>query len=267
MESVLRVGTVPYLVGRPVDEGLADEPGIELLAAVPSRLVAGLRDGSLDVALVSSIELFRRPGYGYLDGAAVAGRGRVGSVQVFLRRPVEELECVALDPASRTAAALAQVLLPASTRFIEVEPGVDPRAVAADAWLRIGDAALRESLDPLSPPTFNPSEAWAAATGLPFVFAPWIVAPGVDLAPWLPAFARARERGEARRASLADEAATAWGVPASAARRYLLEECWYDPGPALRPALLAFRDRAAARGLCRADLEPAAVPLAAPSEA
>ena len=72
---VLRVGTVPYLVGRPLDEALEDEPGIDVVRAVPAELVRGLRDGSLDVALVSSIELFRRPGYRYLDGLAVSGEG------------------------------------------------------------------------------------------------------------------------------------------------------------------------------------------------
>src|SRR5262245_30857399 len=108
MPSRLRVGTVPYLVARPLDLGLASEPGIELVRAVPAELVAGLRDGTLDVALSSSIELFRRPGYRYLDGLAVAGRGRVSSVQLFLRRTLADVRRVALDPASRTSAVLAE---------------------------------------------------------------------------------------------------------------------------------------------------------------
>ena len=99
--SRLRVASVPYLVGRPVDEGLAREPGIEFTRAVPARLARGLRDGSLDVALVSSIELFRIPGASYLDGPCIAGEGRVSSVQVFLRRPLAEVRTVALDPEAR----------------------------------------------------------------------------------------------------------------------------------------------------------------------
>ena len=61
--SALRVGSVPYLVGRPLDQGLGDEPGIELHHAVPALLIDQLRAGEIDVALVSSIELFRTPGY------------------------------------------------------------------------------------------------------------------------------------------------------------------------------------------------------------
>ena len=81
----LRVGSVPYLVGRPLDLGLEREPGIRYERRVPAELVEGLRRGELDAALVSSIELFRAPGYRYLAPFAVSGAGPVGSVQVFLR--------------------------------------------------------------------------------------------------------------------------------------------------------------------------------------
>ena len=64
----LRVGTVPYLVGRPLDSGLEAEPGIALSQHVPAQLVARLHDKSLDVALVSSIELFRTSGHRFIDG-------------------------------------------------------------------------------------------------------------------------------------------------------------------------------------------------------
>ena len=263
---MLRVGSVPYWVGRPLDLGLGDEPGLELLHDVPARLVAGLRGGTLDVALVSSIELFRRPGYGYLDGPVVAGEGHVSSVQVFLRRPAAEVASVALDPASRTAAALTQVVWPAGPRprFLEVPVGADPRAAAADAWLRIGDRALEESwVSARGRERLNPSAAWRAATGLPFVFAAWIVRPGADRAlveRHAPAFERARRRGLARLGALAEEAARELGLPPDELRRYLGEECAYDVGARLAPALAAFRDRAAALGLAQAGLEPEPIP-------
>jgi len=263
-EARLRVGSVPYLVARPLDGGLGDEPGIELTHDVPARLVEKLRAGAIDVALVSSIELFRRPGYGYLDSLAVAGEERVSSVQVFLRRPVDSVATVALDPASRAAQALTQVVWPteARPRFLEVAAGEDPRGTDADAWLRIGDAALREALEEGAPPTLNPSATWREQTGLPFAFAVWIVRPGVDVAPWAGAFARARARGRRAAAELAREAAERWELPLAATEDYLLRECLYEPGERLRPALFTFRDRAAALGLCEAGLAPHAAPLA-----
>jgi chorismate dehydratase len=268
----LRVGSVPYLVGRPLDFGLADEPGIEYVQRVPAQLVAGLRSGELDVALVSSIELFREPDYRYLADLAVCGTGFVASVQVFLRRPIEEVRTLALDPASRTAATLVRVLLAERERsagaepprFLEVPAGSDPRAAESDAWLAIGDRALQEYLAPDAPPVFNPSQEWCARTGLPFLFAVWIVRPGVELdARELAAFARARERGRERVLTLADEASRKWNLPLAACRKYLVEECRYEPGAEMERSLFLFRDRAAALGLCRGDLRPGAIDVPA----
>jgi chorismate dehydratase len=265
----LRVGSVPYLVARPINFGLETDPRVELVRDVPARLIDRLRAGEVDVALVSSIELFRTEGYSYLAGPAVAGRGYVGSVQVFLRRPVGELGLVVLDPSSRAAQALAQVVLERrekGVRFVEAPLGSDPRAAAeqldAGGWLRIGDRALIEVLEGRSPRTFNPSRAWAEDTGLPFVFAVWIVRPGLELRPeQVEAFASARANGRAAIETLAREASETWGLPHEPCRRYLLEECLYEPGPELSRALLEFRDRAAKLGLCRADLTPREVPL------
>ena len=259
----LRVGSVPYLVGRPLDSGLDREPGISVARLVPAELVRALRAGELDVALVSSIELFRKPGYRYLDGLAVSGEGSVASVQVFLRKPIADVRSVALDPSSEAAATLVRVLLAeggVEREFVEVAPGLDPSAASADAWLEIGDPALRRYLSPGAPPVFNPSQEWAARTGLPFAFAVWIVRPGVALRQGqIEAFARARGRGAARIGALAAEASRAWKLPLDACTRYLAEECRYDPGPRLEPALLAYRDAAAALGLCRGDLAPEAI--------
>jgi chorismate dehydratase len=258
----LRVGSVPYLVGRPVDLGLESEPGVLFSRATPARLARGLADGSLDVALVSSIELFRLPGASYVDGPCIAGEGRVSSVQVFLRRPAELVESVALDPASRTSAVLARIVWPRGPRvprFFEVPEGRDPRGVPADAWLRIGDAALREHLAEPGRAVLNPSEAWRARTGLPFVFALWVARPGVDLEPWSEAFERSRVLGRTRMDTLAEEAARAWQLPLTAVREYLFEECLFEPGERLWPALQTFRDAAAALGQARGDLEPAGV--------
>ncbi len=260
---MLRVGSVPYLVARPLDLGLERESGIELVHAVPAQLVEGLRSGSLDVALVSSIELFRRPGYSFLDGLAVAGASFVSSVQVFLRRPISEIRSVALDPASRSAAVLTRLVWPASAlpEFHSVADGEDPRASSADAWLRIGDAAIREYAAPLAPPVFNPSQAWREATGLPFVFALWVARPGVELEEHRESFARSRALGAAALEELALRAAREWRLPAELCRRYLAGECLYEPGKHLVPSLRAFRDRAAGAGLARGELEPRAIPL------
>jgi chorismate dehydratase len=261
----LRVGSVPYLVGRPLDHGLGDEPGISMEYAVPAHLIEKLRAGDLDVALVSSIELFRQPGYRYIPGVAVAGRGQVSSVQVFLRKPMPKVRTLALDPASRTAATLVRVLTHGrrggALEFVDVPEGEDPRQAGCDAWLRIGDQALLEYFEPGGPKVFNPSRAWAEREGLPFIFATWIVRPGVEIEPHLAAFARARLAGSRRIDQLAAQAASDWKLPLKAVCTYFFDELEYEPQEEMQRSLHAFRDAAAALGLCRGDL--AAQPLEA----
>lgn len=265
----LRVGAVPYLVGRPLIHGLDAEPGIQLSREVPARLVEGLREGSLDVALVSSIELFRRPGYRYLEGSAILGRGFVASVQVFLAKPLDDVQSLALDPASRTAQALAQIMIHRRARLMGRPPprSFEPasgsaRDAGADAWLSIGDAALATTLSPGAPPSFNPSQAWASAFQLPFVFAAWIVRPGVELTDGeIAAFAAARAAGSrpACIEALAAEAARQFGLAREDCLRYLAEECGFEAGTDLPMSLRRLRDEAAALGLADASLEPRAI--------
>ncbi len=260
----IALGSVPYLVGRPLDSGLEHEPGIDYRQAPPAQLVAGLRSGALDVALVSSIELFRQPGYSYLADLAVGARGRMNSVQLFLDRPLAQVESVALDPDSRASVALLRIELEArlarAPRYLELPPGSAPEGAGCDAWLRIGDAALRAHLREPARAVLNLSEAWHERMRLPFPFALWIARPGFELERCAAALRRARARGAARTAELALEAAERWHLPREACRNYLERECVYELGSELEPALLAFGAQAAALGLARADCAPRGCP-------
>jgi len=186
-------------------------------------------------------------------------------VQVFLRRPIQEVRSIAMDPSSRAAAALTRTLLNdregGPPDYIEVRRGEDPRErEEADAWLRIGDAALRETLT-LDVPTWNPSEEWRRRTGMPFIFAAWIVREDAPIEPHLEAFARARSAGRDAIGDLAVEAARSWSLPQKQCLEYLTEECSYDPGSTMAPSLAEFRRRAALAGLCEADLLPDPIEL------
>ncbi len=255
----LRVGTVPYLVARPLDWGLEEEPGVKLIRAVPAKLVESLRSGELDVALVSSIELFRQPGYSYLPDLAVAANGYISSVLMFHHCPIEELKSVALDPASRAARALLRVVLNErgiNPQWVDVPSGEDPRYAGCDGWLRIGDAALKECVDPTTPEAFCPSAAWRELTGLPFPYAVWIVRPKVDIHPHLEAFTSARERGVKALPQLIEIGAKTWDLEPEFVHRYLALESRYQLGDELPLALDELRDRAAQLGLCEAHHDP-----------
>jgi chorismate dehydratase len=258
----LRVGSVPYLVGRPLDLGLEREPAVALNRQVPARLVEGLRAGELDVALVSSIELFRAPGYGYVDGLAVAGDGPVRSVQLFLRRPLEEVRRVALDPASRTSQVLARVVLGARLpgrrlEFLEAEG--PPSEADADAFLEIGDRCLQRRLSPGALDSLDLSEQWRNLTGQPFVFAVWIVAPTAPIAGQVDVFHRSHRAGREALAELVAEGARNLDLDPRDVRRYLEVECRYALPKGLARPLESFRNHALELGLADPDAVPRAL--------
>jgi predicted solute-binding protein len=107
---MLRVGAVSYLNTRPLIYGLQQRlQGMGTLSLnLPSRLADELAAGSLDVALVPSIEYFRGAwrGYRIVSDAAIACRGPVWSVRLLSRVPVAQVRSLALDVGSRTSHAV-----------------------------------------------------------------------------------------------------------------------------------------------------------------
>ena len=260
----LRLGAPPYLAARPCIEGLGDDPQFSLSLGTPAELIDRLRAGELDAALVSSIEGFRRPGYRYVPPVAIAADGDVRSVLLLSRKPLAECAALALDPASRSGAALAQVVLRAELgrpiEVIELSLGSDPSRAGADCWVRIGDAAIREARAG-GARVHDLAALWKRQTGLPFVFAVWLVRPNVGItAAHASALRAARDRGVARAASLAREAARALELPEELLRSYLTDACRYDlDAPGMREGLAEFHRRAAALGLADPRIEPAPV--------
>ncbi|HKB15233.1 MAG TPA: MqnA/MqnD/SBP family protein, partial [Planctomycetota bacterium] len=184
-----------------------------------------------------------------LPRLCIGADGEVGSVNLYTRRPWSEIRSVALDTSSRSAAALVRILLeewnPGPVRERELPPGVDGAALGVDAFLRIGDAALL-GRTPAGFEAIDLAGAWKDLTGLPFVFALWIVRPGVSLDSLASPLFRAAERGLARRARLADEAARERGADPAILRRYLLEVCRYDlDAPGMLAGLSEFKKREA----------------------
>jgi len=228
-----RLGSVPYLNALPLIEGLAGAPGVQLEQELPSRLLPRLRAGALDVALVSAVELFRRPQLAYLPGPAITSDGPVRSILVYLSVPLARVRRLALDSSSLSAAVLAQVCL---RRFLQLgplelspsDPGLPLDEVPADAVLRIGDPAL--TTEPGTREVLDLGALWQEHTGLPFVYALWLARPGSALDGLRPVLLQAARAGVARRAELAERFARQHGLPAEACRDYLLHGIGYSLG-------------------------------------
>jgi len=147
----LRVGGLPYLNSEPF---FAYLEGVERVSMMPRALGAVMARGELDAGLVSLADALamgdalRRLPFG------IATPGATGSVLLFTRKPL---------PALHGAKDVRWTTVPEATDAI-------------DAILVIGDEALRRRSRPSGFTTcVDLGAEWHAWTGLPAVFAVWVV--------------------------------------------------------------------------------------------
>lgn len=243
--SPLRLGSVPYVNAWPLLEGL-DARHLHL--APPRDLAAGVRSGSLDLALMPVVQLVRYPDLERLSRSCVASPGPVLSVLLLLRRAPHRIRTLALDRHSRTSQVLARLVLQRGwgvrPRCFEADPRRAWAERTADAVLVIGDLALRMRARAL--PHLDLALAWRALSGHPFVFATWIGRRAAlpAYAGWAEHLDAARERGLARLTELAAEAARREALPEGLFEHYLGQAITYRMGPAEEAGLRRFRSLA-----------------------
>lgn len=173
----LRIGCVKYLNAQPLIFGWPNEVVLD----DPATLCRKLAAAELDVALVSSFEYLRNPVYAIADGVCIAAEGPVYSVFVAHRGPIEELTEISLDLASQTSVNLLRCLLGErrlTPRVTARADGVAPLGDGRGALL-IGDQAIEFRQQNTELSYWDLGAAWREATGLPFVFALWLIRPGV----------------------------------------------------------------------------------------
>ncbi|NIO15948.1 MAG: hypothetical protein GTN70_02935 [Deltaproteobacteria bacterium] len=188
MSEKLKVGEIPYLNLFPLFTALRryfDNRNIEFINGHPSDLNEMLRQDLLDLSPSSSIEYARNYRQYYLvPDISVSSRKRVKSVILFSPFKIEENSdfSVSVTPASETSVTLLKIIfqeffgtraeiITADTTFNEATKKKTP-------YLLIGDDAIRESINktPMKNPyQYDLGAIWRENTGLPFVFALWIV--------------------------------------------------------------------------------------------
>ncbi len=179
-----RIQGVAYLNAWPVLYGLmlGKEPA-RLRMALPSVLAQRLVSREVDMALAPVATLALRDGFELAPNICIGADGDVTSVLIVAERPIEELDLLLLDTASRTSVVLARLVGDhlRKGRSLAVEPGDHARmsrdAHGATGAVVIGDHAL--ALRHQYPYVLDLAAAWRAWTGLPFVFAAWIAQRGV----------------------------------------------------------------------------------------
>ncbi|WP_422930901.1 menaquinone biosynthetic enzyme MqnA/MqnD family protein [Singulisphaera sp. PoT] len=262
MDAPIRVGAVSYLNAKPLYYNLKElAPNVDLVMDVPSQLAARLARGELDVALIPSVEYLRgvELGYEILPGFAIAARGAVRSVKLFSRVPFAEIKRLALDAGSRTSQALVQVWLDAVHKVrpstIETLPlGTPVLESTADAVLVIGDRAMKVDESAFHA-VVDLAEAWNKLTGLPFVFALWVVRAGADLGQLPQVLEKSRAEGLAHADDLAALHGPRLGLDVSTCYDYLTRVLSYELGEPEIAGLRRFAVMAAALDLAPEGVE------------
>lgn len=193
----LRIGQISYLNVLPLYHHLQrmfpDAPDIRYIPGHPSAMNRGLAEGALDAAPASAFEYLRgAENYRLLPDLSIsAPEGPVKSVLMVSPVPLAELPAwmaehgnrVSLTSASASSIALLKVLwscfwkLPEAD-WTDIEPGSGLEH--GRPFLEIGNHALRNYLRPPEGwHLVDLADEWLRFTGLPFVFAVWIVRRGL----------------------------------------------------------------------------------------
>jgi chorismate dehydratase len=181
---MLRIGRINYANCTPIFHELqehATSDEYQFIGGVPSHLNALLAAGEIDICPSSSIEYALQPErYLILPDISISSIGPVGSVLLFSRIPIEELDgqTILLSSESATSVNLLRILVKklfgCTCSFSVSTRPLESALQEAASMLLIGDAALRASLLKPDLHIYDLGGLWLEWTGLPFVFALWL---------------------------------------------------------------------------------------------
>ncbi|PLY03599.1 MAG: futalosine synthase [Desulfuromonas sp.] len=181
----LKIGHITYANCAPFFHYLAASGFVgEIIKGVPAELNQMLAAGEIDICPASSIEYaLHSDDYRILPGHSISSIGPVQSVLLFSDLPLSGLNGVpiSITGESATSVALLRVVL---QEFYQLDNIICQKIDtignadlnANQPLLLIGDRALKARLNKAAAGTvIDLGELWYHFTGLPFVFALWIV--------------------------------------------------------------------------------------------
>lgn len=181
----LKIGRIAYLNVAPYFHFLNREGFCgEIISGVPSALNTMLADGRIDACPSSSYEYgLHADDYYLLPGHSISSFGAVHSVLLFTPGPLQRLsgESIAITGESATSINLLKILLKEFCTVDSVTFTIPAGHVEEDlhqgrSALLIGDRALKAAKScPAHVRITDLGALWYHFTGLPFVFALWIL--------------------------------------------------------------------------------------------
>jgi len=259
VKSHWTVGCVSYLNSKPLIESVLSRRDIWVRFAVPASLSELINSGAVDAAILPIVDYqTSRRKLLLVPAGAIASDGPTLTVRIFSRISPQNITRLHADTDSHTSVILARLILReaygAAPKLVPtaMSPGQRPQS-NTQALLLIGDKVVNAAPDTTEyPHQLDLGLEWKKLTGLPFVFAMWMMpvdAPDLRLAKIL---SDSRREGENMTDELVDRYADRLGWPDDLARRYLTEHLTYAVTTQCRRAVERFFQLADKNGLLKA---------------
>ena len=181
----LKIGKISYANVWPIFYMLerdADCSSYEFVEGVPSALNQMLRQGMIDVSPSSSIEFLKNPAmYDIIENHSIDSNGPVGSVLLFSKKSIDELEgeTILMTSQSETSIALLQIICRKfyglTCRYAQTAEPIKKAIRSHAAYLLIGDDALTQATKWPDLHIYDLGQLWTKNTGLPFTYALWLL--------------------------------------------------------------------------------------------
>ena len=248
----LKVVAADFLNSLPLTIEMADDEMFDFEYVVPSEGARQLVEEEADIALLPVAALAEIGGLEVVPGPCIGANGRVDSVVIVSDLPLDRIERLYVDNASRTSIILARIYLD-SVGLGDIPmvrlPGaqVVERVGGTDAGLLIADIAFTRSRS--FKYRHDLGDAWKRLTGEPFVFAVWAARPGVLTEEIIERINRRFWDGLARKHQIVDDWSSAHDMPRDVVADYLDERIQYNLNRPAWNGLQEFFRIASNRGL------------------
>jgi len=243
------IGAPPFLNTKPLIYGLENE----VKFAVPSRLTSLFKKHQLQVILAPIVEFFKNPRALLLPEMAIASDGPVESVKFFYRKDLKKIKKVAVDSASQTSTLLLRLILAekydVTPEFVPSSSQIDFENSVFDGILVIGDRALEISN---RHPSLDLGKCWQEMTGLPFVYACWMIDQDQSPSSLYKKLLRSKEQGLKNLERIAHQTQV---LSPQSAHKYLTQNIRFSLGEKEKEGILLFQKKLKQMGILEANRE------------
>ena len=178
--SKINIAAVEYINTLPFLYGLSyhfHPDAIAISSANPAKCAELYTTEKVDIALVPIGALDSLGEHEIITNYCIGSKGRVDTVALLSKVPIDKIKTISLDADSRTSAILIQILCSSYWNINPVYTSENGSPSTQDSRLLIGDKVKK--LEDQFQFKYDLGHAWHQLTSLPMVYAVWVARPHI----------------------------------------------------------------------------------------